>query len=395
MYPGLVVKLRPPGPWRNGPDSGARHRVDPVYHSDSLYSALTGAMRTLGRLDEWLDATARNPQGPAVRFSSCFPFQGDIGYVIPPRSIWPPLGGAPVASPKVRWKSARYIPLALVEALLAGQIPDEDKWEIDGPSECLVPAGRPGPFRIAVRSSAAVDRMGGSAERHATACIEFFPGAGLWTVVSFAGAEQSDRWNPAVRAAFRLLADSGFGGERGRGWGRSEEPEFIEGELPDMILAPPPAPSTPEPQPEPPAEAVLEGEAAVVTEPPLDAGPEPTAATAAPSEAAAASAAAVPSREREGAVSHWLLSLFTPAPDDAIDWARGNYGLITRSGRIDSPARQGDLKKQLHMIAEGSVLVAARAPQGASTDVAPDNFPHPVYRAGFALAIPLPAQVTA
>src|ERR1041385_7856200 len=207
MYPGLVVKLRPPGPWRNGPDSGARHRVDPVYHSDSLYSALTGAMRTLGRLDEWLDATARNPQGPAVRFSSCFPFQGDIGYVIPPRSIWPPLGGAPVASPKVRWKSARYIPLALVEALLAGQIPDEDKWEIDGPSECLVPAGRPGPFRIAVRSSAAVDRMGGSAERHATACIEFFPGAGLWTVVSFAGAEQSDRWNPAVRAAFRLLAD--------------------------------------------------------------------------------------------------------------------------------------------------------------------------------------------
>ena len=38
MNPGLVVKLRPAGPWRIGPDSGARNRVDVIYHSDSLYS---------------------------------------------------------------------------------------------------------------------------------------------------------------------------------------------------------------------------------------------------------------------------------------------------------------------------------------------------------------------
>ena len=246
MNPGLVVKLRPPGPWRSGPDSGARNRVDPVYHSDSLYSAVTGALRTLGHMDAWLDATARNPQGAAVRFSSCFPFHEDIGYIIPPRSIWPPMSGAPVTSPKVRWKSARYIPLGLVEALLNGQVLDEDHWSIDGPSECLVPAGRPGPFRMSTRSAAAVDRLTGAVERHATACIEFVQGAGLWTVVSFADAEQQERWNGPVRAAFRLLADSGFGGERGRGWGRSEDPEFIEGALPDMIL-PPRVKAEPEP----------------------------------------------------------------------------------------------------------------------------------------------------
>ncbi len=34
MNPGLVVKLRPTGPWRIGPDSGARNRVDAIYHSD-------------------------------------------------------------------------------------------------------------------------------------------------------------------------------------------------------------------------------------------------------------------------------------------------------------------------------------------------------------------------
>jgi hypothetical protein len=328
---------------------------------------VTGALGALGHLDAWLEATARNPQGAAVRFSSCFPFQDDVGYIIPPRSIWPPMSGAPVISPKVRWRSARYIPLGLVDALLSGQVLDEDHWSIDGPSECLVPVGRPGPFRPAVRSAGAVDRLTGAVERHATACIEFVRGAGLWTVVSFADEQQQEIWNGPVRAAFRMLADSGFGGERGRGWGRSQDPEFIEGALPDMIL-PPRAVATVEPEP------AAEGEEAGAPKEPA-ASPKETGVPA--------------------GVSHWLLSLFSPGAEDAIDWSRGNYSVVARGGRIESPARRGELKKQVNMIAEGSVLVAGNAPQGASPDVAPDGFPHPVYRAGFALAIPLPAQVVA
>ena len=54
-----VQKLRPTGPWRIGPDSGARNRVDAIYHSDSLYAAVTAAMARLGAFEEWLDATAR------------------------------------------------------------------------------------------------------------------------------------------------------------------------------------------------------------------------------------------------------------------------------------------------------------------------------------------------
>src|SRR5438270_925701 len=143
--PGLVFKLRPTGPWRVGPDSGARDDVDPIYHSDALYSAVTGAMRLLGHLEDWLDATARN----------------------------------------------------------------------------------------------------------------------------------------ASRAALRFLADSGFGGERGRGWGRSETPEFIEGSLPQMIL------------PDQPVENVATAEG----EPP--AIPENSAATP---------------------PAYWLLSLFSPAAADSVDW---------------------------------------------------------------------------
>jgi len=76
-----------------------------------------------------------------------------------------------------------------------------------------------------------------------------------------------------------------------------------------------------------------------------------------------------------------------------VDWRRGNYTLLSRGGRVDSPAGSGELKKQVHMVAEGSVLYAASAPRGAAADVAPDGFAHPVFRAGFAVSIPLPEVV--
>jgi CRISPR type III-A-associated RAMP protein Csm4 len=352
MNPGLMVKLRPTGPWRIGPDSGARNQVDAVYHSDSLYSALTSALVRLGLLDEWLDATARNST-PAVCFSSCFPFADEIGFIIPPRTIWPPSSPA-LLSARVRWKSARFVPLGIVEALLSGQTLDENQWAVDGASNCLVPVGVAGPFRTGLRFNAAVDRLTGSTERHSTACLEFRSGAGVWTLVSFADEAAQSRWREPIETAFRLLADSGFGGERSRGWGRAAIPEFTEGVLPDMIL-PPRVPTAP------PDNAV-----------------EP-----APEELA-------PPESSHGAGAQWLLSLFTPGETDSIDWNRGNYTLLPRGGRVESAARSGDLKKQLPMIAEGSVLYAGAALRGSAPDVAPVGFVHPVFRAGFALSIPLP-----
>ena len=91
-----------------------------------------------------------------------------------------------------------------------------------------------------------------------------------------------------------------------------------------------------------------------------------------------------------GPSAHWLLSLFTPSAADAVDWTRGNYAVMARGGRVDSPAGSGELKKQIQMVAEGSVVYAENAPCGSAANVAPDGFAHPVYRAGFALSIPLP-----
>jgi CRISPR type III-A-associated RAMP protein Csm4 len=414
MNPGLIVKLRPTGPWRIGPDSGARNRVDAIYHSDSLYSAVAHAMSRLGTLEEWLDATAR-AAAPAVCFSSCFPLVNETLFVTPPRTAWPP-GASSLASGRVRWKSARFVPLNIVHDILSGKTLDENRWMLDGPSGCLMPSGKPGAFRTSQRWSAAVDRLSGAAERHSAACLEFRPGAGLWTVASFADDAARDRWQDRVKAAFRWLADSGFGGERSRGWGRSEAPEFVEGALPEMILGTakknaagpdvtPPLEEPPQEEPpviEPPSENpdVIPPEPSPDPElPPPDPDPEPALAvspaefTAPTTDVQSLEQATVSSpgpRSEPGLRGQWLLSLFSPAPADAVEWSRGNYSLIERGGRVDSSAGSGALKKQLQMVAEGSVLYAGGALCGSAPDVAPEGFAHPVFRAGFALAIPLP-----
>jgi CRISPR type III-A-associated RAMP protein Csm4 len=412
------------GPWRIGPDSGARNRVDAIYHSDSLYSAIASAMARMGALEDWLDATARataHASGPLVCFSSCFPFVEEIRFVAPPRTVWPPRSPA-LMSAHVRWKSARFVPLGMVHTILTGKPLDENRWAVDGDSGCLMPGKRQGPFRAGVRWNAAVDRLTGATDRHSVGCIEFRPGCGLWTVVAFADDAARDRWQGPVKAAFRWLADSGFGGERSRGWGRAEAPEFVEGRLPGMILAqgpdvwlpmqeppaerppvqePPEEPQLPDPDPEPllppddpdpfsdplpaaPALAAVEPQL-----PPGDPTPLPEPLAAAPALAAASSStAAQPSAP--GLTAHWLLSLFSPAAADAVEWTRGSYTLLERGGRVESPAGSGALKKLVQMVSEGSVLYAPAAPHGAAPDVAPEGFAHPVFRAGFALSIPLP-----
>lgn len=318
----MIIRLHPTGPWRIGPDSGDRDRVDRVYHSDSLYSAVSTAMARLGMLEEWLDATARVADNgePAVKFSSCFPFQGQTMFVVPPRSLWPPPPSA-----KVRWKGARFVPLSVVDDLVHGRAVPEENWSVDGGSECLIPQGAQGPFRVSVRSNAAVDRQGAAVEPHSSACLEFAPHAGMWMMAEFRDAE---RWKQPVTAALRLLADSGFGGERSSGWGRAEV-SFSDDEAP----------------------LVARG---------------------------------------EGDVAWWMLSLFHPSAEDSVDWQRGDYALTTRSGRVEN---WGDSKRATRMVAEGSVIVAQSEPRGAAMDVAPENFAHPVYRAGFAVAVAIPWRV--
>ncbi len=320
------LRMRPTGPWRTGERSGDRERVDAIYHSDALYSAVTHAMSSLGHLEEWLDATARAEGAPAVKLGSLFPFAGPQRLAPPPRNCWPPAGQT-----RLYLEAAKLVPLEVIFGGLDEGLDNPDdavRWIVDGQSECLLPAGSTPPFTVSIRSAAAVDRLTGQTEPHRTACLEFAPDAGWWGLIEIGSDQNGVGWEPRVKAALRLLADSGFGGERSRGWGRATDLELTD------------------------ATTLFDAETS--------------------------------------GDAWWLLSLYSPHESDGVDWSRGNYSAVTRAGWTASTA--GSVKKKhVRMIGEGSVLIAPSL-RGRAVDVAPEGFPHPAWRSGFALAVPAPAS---
>jgi CRISPR type III-A-associated RAMP protein Csm4 len=349
MQSALLIRLRPLGPWRYGAGDGGDNRLDTLYRSDRLYSAVTLAMRQLGHLEEWLQATA-HAAAPAVVFGSLFPFQGDVLFAAPPATLWPPPANlvaspSPVFLTKTRWSAAHFVPLSAIDSLLTGQPLLADQWFPDPESACLLRRDRPSssPFRAITRSSAAVDRLSQTgSEVNLLAGVEFEAGAGLWTIARFQDAAAEGLWSGRVQGAFKLLADSGFGGGRSKGWGQTQSPDFQKGLWPGLLF--------------PKTARLRKNEAADAPESSL----------------------------------HWLLSLYSPASSDQVDWAGGDYRVILRAGRVQSPVISGALKKQLRLVSEGSVLSASADLVGAAVDVAPDGFAHPVYRSGLALALRLP-----
>lgn len=351
MSSALLFTLHPSGPWRFGPGEGGRDRVDTLFRSDRLFSAFTLAFERLGMMEPWLDATVRASK-PAVVLSSLFPFQGDTRFVPPPATLWPPPAGAvrissPVFATKVRWRAARFVPVSLVENLLLGQRILAEQWTADPESGCLLRRDRPqsSPFRTVVRTQVAVDRLGLGAEAHSHTGIEFEPDSGLWGAAIFDSDTSAQEWKEPLLAGLRLVADTGFGGRRSNGWGQVSKFRTQEAAWPQILL--------------------------------------PKLSRAQSNNAAESASEQTP--------AHWLLSLFRPASDEQIDWQSGSYSLTVRGGHVESSNGRGAAKKQVRMIEEGSVVAAAQSPLGSAVDVAPEGFPHPVYRSGFALAVTLPA----
>ena len=97
-----------------------------------------------------------------------------------------------------------------------------------------------GAVPIAVRSNAALDRLNVGACEALHRLHRVLAGCGLWFLIGFASDDARREWADPVKAALRLFCDSGFGGERSRGWGRAEMPEFIEGDLTCFVVPPVP-----------------------------------------------------------------------------------------------------------------------------------------------------------
>jgi hypothetical protein len=228
----------------------------------------------------------------------------------------------------------------LLETILMGQKILADQWAPDPESACLLRRDRPStpPFRAVLRTGAAVDRVTKeSGAVHTFAGIEFEPGAGLWGIVRYADEAGSRIWNDRVKGIFRLLADTGLGGRRSAGWGQIQAAEFQDGGWPGVLF---------------------------------------------PKVARAAAKNGAPADETHGGALYWLLSLFSPATADVVDWTGGDYTLVERGAAN---------RTRVRLIAEGSVVRTMAAPVGTAVDVADDGEAHPVYRSGIALALKLPA----
>lgn len=102
-----------------------------------------------------------------------------------------------------------------------------------------------------------------------------------------------------------------------------------------------------------------------------------------------------------------LLSRYLPRPDElaALRSTGSAYRLVNVGGWLFSPGEMSQRRQRVRMIVEGSVLDAsAGALRGCIVDVRPDysksgphpllgagfGTPHPVYRSGLALTVPIP-----
>ena len=306
MNPALVVKLRPTGPWRIGPDSGARNRVDvdlpqrfALFRGHRGHGAAGHAGRMAGR-DRAQRRGARRVLQLLLSVSGRHRLRGSAAHHLAARP-------RRAAAPRVRWKSARFVPLGVVAALLgragAGRRP-----LVRGRRERM-PAARGTPRPVPHRR--ALERRGRPPERrHASAtpppASNSAPAraSGPWSPSRMRSRSRAlvrpraRRFPPAGRFRFRRRTVARLGPLRSPGvCGRRAARDDSAGRHGD-------------------AGTRRRGDRRACSAPHRGRGsargrrrPWPPA----------------PGPRPPAASRHWLLSLFTPAPADAVDWQRGNY----------------------------------------------------------------------
>ena len=188
MPAGLLIRLRPTGPWRIGPDSGDRDRVDRMYHSDSLYSAVSSAMARLGMLEEWLDATAR-AAGTGGALQLLLSVSGETLFVVPPRTV----AAAGVVEGALEGRAIRAAERgrSLLERQAALRRRLGGRWRQRVPGSARARRGRSALRCDPARRSIAAAQ---ASRRIRRACLEFAPDAGLWLAAAFSNDEAREHW---------------------------------------------------------------------------------------------------------------------------------------------------------------------------------------------------------
>lgn len=332
--------------------------------SDTLVAALLDTWRHAGgdatRLGETLATD------PPWLVTSAFPFAGPVRFFPMPASLSRIFSSEILRQRRKEIKRIRYLSEALMRLALGGAsldewlFPVEEHAEpkrgaalqegalwltVDEASQLPMIVERHG-FRLralrhqAVWSTSSVPRVTIHRSSSASTVFQsgrtsFSEGCGLWFGVQWVrpdsrleGSEAT--YSDALRNTLAMLGDAGIGGERSAGYGG-----FVAKSGTQLVL--------PDPDPGRPA---------------------------------------------------WLLSRYHPREDelpDALANPEAAYNLVSVGGWLRSPDGLAQRRKQLYLVAEGSIVCPPAWPAGDVVDVRPTyenpagDMPHPVYRYGLAL----------
>lgn len=320
---------------------------DVVFHSDSLFAALVSilAQTEHGRLiPEFMQKVLKSP--PAFVLSSAFPRAGKVRFFPLPRWVITrdktSLDNAGVTGKslkKIQFVSeiifkniinGRSLALELQDSiqLQAGQLLCSSVEKSKLPAELKNSQLL---WEVDQRPRVTLDRVHQSSNLFHTGAVYFSPHCGLWFAIKWNNPDEDLK--KIMHNLIQLLADAGLGGERSSGFGHSKIIPTEVLELPEMADD-----------------------------------------------------------------SNWVtLSRYIPAADEipALLDANSIYQLERIEGWSQSPTAPAERRQVVQMLSEGSVLgPISRMNPGEIVDVRPvynndTTFPHPIYRSGLALAIPI------
>lgn len=362
----ILYRLQPPagGGFHFGEEGLELEESQVLFPSDSLFAALVATLaeqegpESTAAFAEPFDETKSAWQGqPPLQLSSVFPYAGNLPLL--------PLPRLRINAPDVPRKFAKkvkFVSPAILQRLCRGDnmeefipvknektgemvwrngrfLQDGAVWltaaeQKDLPEDWQKLPAAALPWQpVWQRASVprvALDRLSASSMIYLTGRVSFNDACGLWLGVRYL----ADGWRKRLEAILRHLGDRGIGGERTDGYGGFALDDSGFG--PDWLKE--------------------------------DAG--------------------------ETAVYHLLLSRFIPREAELhlLQDEQAAYHLVTVGGWLGSPTQKPLRRKQITMLAEGSILPGPLI--GRLVDVRPDLMRdvHPVYRSGLALTLPVAAQ---
>lgn len=339
-----VYRLEPRAPFHFGERGVGIEETAETFRSDSLFSALCVVLREgWGRaaLEELLGAFLEGGEPPFL-LSSCFPYAGEVLF-FPRPMLAPPLAEQYPDTAK-RLKSVRFVSSEIFRRWLDGTSVDAEARAANfiGASRAwlsaaerarlagLLPAGAGEDGTPALWWKGDVPRV--TVDRRTAASAVYRCGRLVFQAgcgLYFLVQWRDAAFRPRLEQALRALGDAGLGGRRSIGHGQFEPRAAEPIELPSA-----PAP-----------DALL------------------------------------------------TLALYWPTPAElaagVLD-GPARYDLLSRYGWIASPEGRSWRRREVRMVAEGSVLAGVGTARGALARVTPRGFQaHEVYRYGLAFPLPI------